>query len=505
MAAQDAVLVAAVARQNVRDSLARMEYHLARGARGTLGVEREVLFLDGLSREATRLGGNTQVGFKTKATQGLGARAKAALSSGSGATIGRAKSSLLATFSDETMFGARSWTYAGGQQWVWQANASACAACLANHGSRFFGSMFPEHPSCLCFPVPPDQAGHITSLSDSQLTDVLRDSNNPRFRAQAKLIDSGRLSVRDAIAGARRPSTRAFYERTLARLTEGVYGATTEVVGAGTVTVAATTAVETKPLTWVDDWQKAGKLELNAKKSEALLADAVATADKRLLGLDNLKAGFDRSAARLDRIRTVNARMANDGSRLLGEVRTWRHRITRDVQRQELLLDVGRMSDEAVKKYNEAYRAYNLKRRQLDFNRGFAGRDEYKQLTQELRALKPPRRSVKRGATVDELTDTLIHEMTHVLDTSGKLATKLLQDDILVEFRKYATSGKYQAEFKYGSEFQFVTPKGGETLAELVKMYTSGLGEAMTAEVWRETYPILSDWVLKNVVNGTLQ
>lgn len=234
MAAQDAVLVAAVARQNVRDSLARMEYHLARGARGTLGVEREVLFLDGLSREATRLGGNTQVGFKTKATQGLGARAKAALSSGSGATIGRAKSSLLATFSDETMFGARSWTYAGGQQWVWQANASACAACLANHGSRFFGSMFPEHPSCLCFPVPPDQAGHITSLSDSQLTDVLRDSNNPRFRAQAKLIDSGRLSVRDAIAGARRPSTRAFYERTLARLTEGVYGATTEVVGAAT-------------------------------------------------------------------------------------------------------------------------------------------------------------------------------------------------------------------------------------------------------------------------------
>lgn len=512
MAAEDAVLVAATARNSVRDSLDRMAFHLARGKRGALGVSREVEFLDGLSREATRLGGGTQVGKVTTATQGLGSKAKAALSGGNSATIGRAKSSLLATFSDDTMYGARSWTYTGGNMsWVWQANGSACAACLSNHGSTYFGSMYPEHPSCLCFPVNPVNAGHISALSDKQLLDVLRSSNNPAFRAQANLVDRGGITVRDAINNARRPSTRLHYAKTLRRLESGVTGLSTD-AGATVVATAAPVAAPTeKSISWMSEWEASGKLKLNAKTSRQLLDDALAIVEERIAGMPHLRKGFDEAADYFSKVSAVNKPIADDGSRTLGVVKRWWKRFDPDeiTIRTELQLDVARLDTSAIKAYNVAWRQYGddyfFLRKQADRFR-FADEVRYRGVLDELKALektKPTKRSLKRAATPEEIADTWIHEMTHAWDTNGILSDKLLADGMKEEYRRIASTGKYQDEFAYGAELT-KDKQGRETLAEMVRMYTSGFRESgvnnMTAEVWRETYPTLAEWVEKNVL-----
>lgn len=226
MAAEDSVMVAAHAREEVRKSLDRMAYHLTRGPRGVRGWEREVRFLDSLSKQSARLGQNTALGTAIAGgKEGLGSRALAALEGGNSASIGRTKSSLLASFSDDTMLGARAWTYEGGftnvdATWIWMANASACAACLANHGEKFYGAMVPEHPSCLCWPTDDNDAlaRGVKKLDDGQLLDTMRNSNNPRWRAQAQLVDDGRFSVRDVINLNKRPSTFKYYKQTLKQL-----------------------------------------------------------------------------------------------------------------------------------------------------------------------------------------------------------------------------------------------------------------------------------------------
>lgn len=227
MSAEDAVFVAANAREEVRKSLDRMQYHLGRGTKGLRGVAREVDYLDALSRQAARLGQSTAGATRmARGNQGLGTKALDALSKpGNTAYIGRTKSSLLAGFSDDVMWGAREWTYTEGRTvWVWVTNGSACAACLANHGSTFQTYFSPEHPSCLCYPerVSVARENGVTRLDDDTLLNVMRTSNNPRWRAQAQLVDNGTLSVRDAIQLNRRPATAAKYRAdALARLQRG--------------------------------------------------------------------------------------------------------------------------------------------------------------------------------------------------------------------------------------------------------------------------------------------
>lgn len=225
MSAEDAVMVAANARQEVRRSLDRMEYHLGRGQRGVRGVKREVDFLDALSRQAARVGqataGTTRL---AGGDQLLGRKAQAALSSGNSAAIGRTKSSLLAGFSDDVMWGAREWTYRDSVGWIWQTNGSACVTCLANHGHVFHGYFSPEHPSCLCFPEDVSRAAArgVEPLNDSQLLNIMMTSNNPRWREQGRLVQDGFWSLSDAIDANRRPNTKARYEQqALARLVRG--------------------------------------------------------------------------------------------------------------------------------------------------------------------------------------------------------------------------------------------------------------------------------------------
>ena len=131
MAAEDAVLTAAIARQQVRESLDRLEFHLGRGVRGQLGVDREVRYLDSLSKQAARLGQTTAVGSTlAPGKEGLGTRAKIALSSGNSAAIGRTKSSLLASFSDDVMLGARQWTYGDVRTHLGLGSKRQCLCCM---------------------------------------------------------------------------------------------------------------------------------------------------------------------------------------------------------------------------------------------------------------------------------------------------------------------------------------------------------------------------------------
>lgn len=213
MAAEDAVFVAANAREEVRKSLERMEFHLGRGRRGFRGVQREVNFLDALGRQSARLGGATAGTVSVGATPRLGQQALEGMragAAGNAAVRGRAKSSVLAKFSENTMAGARQWTYLGATTWMWIANGSACVACLDNHGTISSGSFTPEHPSCLCFPENPGlaQARGVQRLSDQQLQGVLLNSNNIRFVRVGNLIRNGTKTRREAAADASRTSPR---------------------------------------------------------------------------------------------------------------------------------------------------------------------------------------------------------------------------------------------------------------------------------------------------------
>lgn len=234
MPAEDAVFTAAVARDEVRKSLNRMEYHLSRGDRGLLGVKREVAYLDALGRQSARLGAGANIGaVNVGAKLGLGERAKLSLlqaQAGNGARAGKLKSSVLAEFSQDTMDGARQWTRVVDTPWVWVANGSACAACLANHGTEQQGEFVPMHPSCLCWPANPGEAAAegIRQLTDEELVQTLLDSNNPEFASIGRKIQRGQMSIAEAAEAATRRSSKglrawnAARRRMQARVSEGV-------------------------------------------------------------------------------------------------------------------------------------------------------------------------------------------------------------------------------------------------------------------------------------------
>lgn len=196
MAAPDAVTAVAVARREARASLERMQYHLARGARGRRGVAREVAFLDALHRRTIIQTGQA-IGISTvgRANESLGKKALAALSKGSSSVIGRTKSSILADFSADALQVPRDQASALGV-WIWTANASACPSCLSRHGQRFTGQFVPLHPSCLCIPQPLGTPG-LRPLSDSELVSMAEQYGNPRYSSAIRRFRKGELSRED--------------------------------------------------------------------------------------------------------------------------------------------------------------------------------------------------------------------------------------------------------------------------------------------------------------------
>lgn len=208
MAATDAITSTAVARREVRRSLERLEYHLGRGAKGRLGVQREIRFLDALHRQSVRVAG-VAAGRSMRAfpMESFGAKAAAALSTGNRSVIGRMKSSILADFAADSLEPARAWAEFAADGWVWTANASACPTCLSMHGSVGRGPFMPMHPSCLCIPQDIGTPG-LHRLTDDQLVQVAREYGNPRYLRAVAEFAAGRLS-RAELAGVEAVNARA--------------------------------------------------------------------------------------------------------------------------------------------------------------------------------------------------------------------------------------------------------------------------------------------------------
>ena len=163
MARRDAVRIATAARKHAKDSVERMERHLARG--NLAGAQREARFLNALDRqariEASRVTGN-RVRIPRSST---GTRALAAVRAGDR----MAKSIVLADMSFDIMEPAR---VGIGGTWVWTANHNACSACLLEHGRTFPPEAIftPMHRSCHCLP---DTPGLARQLTNSEIGNLL--------------------------------------------------------------------------------------------------------------------------------------------------------------------------------------------------------------------------------------------------------------------------------------------------------------------------------------------
>lgn len=192
MPAADAVTSTAIARREARNSIERMQFHLGRGVKGTVGVDREVRFLDGLHKSSVGQGANAVGRAAAVNAPSFGAKAKTALQSGNAATIGRAKSSILADFSADSLQIPRDEAFIMGE-WLWQANASACPTCLDDHGNKNTGGFTPNHPSCYCVPAPIGTPG-LHPLSDAELISTQRAFGDPRYSSQIDKFESGKIS-----------------------------------------------------------------------------------------------------------------------------------------------------------------------------------------------------------------------------------------------------------------------------------------------------------------------
>ena len=202
MPAPEAVGTVAVARSEVRKSLDRLDYHLARGAKGAKGVRREIAYLDALHRQTVRNASNA-VGlgtFGARPQDSFGLKAAEALRTGQGKSIGRMKSSVLADFSADGLHPAR---FMAGTPalptWTWQANASACPTCLVRHGNPYSGQFVPSHPSCLCIPVstPIAKAYGVEKLSEGQVREAVETWGDPRYLKQFEKMDNGLIDFSD--------------------------------------------------------------------------------------------------------------------------------------------------------------------------------------------------------------------------------------------------------------------------------------------------------------------
>lgn len=110
----------------------------------------------------------------------------------------------------------------------------------------------------------------------------------------------------------------------------------------------------------------------------------------------------------------------------------------------------------------------------------------------------PPDMAVLRWATDDEIAETLLHEMTHVLDFLSDVRLREKFDaDLTARIRGIYAGGNGDGAFWYAAS------DPAEGLAEIVEMYVYGTridGKAvLTGEAWRAKYPDLAEWVEKNV------
>ena len=192
MPVADAVTTTAIARREARNSIERMQFHLGRGVKGAVGVDREVRFLDALHKNSVNQGARAVGRSSRVVAPSFGQKAKDALSTGNKATVGRAKSSILADFSADSLQIPRDNALLLGE-WIWQANASACATCLSDHGHRFTGLFVGNHPSCLCVPAEVGTPG-LNPLSDQEIVSTMRQFGDPRYASDVERFANKQIS-----------------------------------------------------------------------------------------------------------------------------------------------------------------------------------------------------------------------------------------------------------------------------------------------------------------------
>jgi len=525
MAAEEAVFTAAVARDEVRKSLMRMEYHMSRGPAGLRGVTREQNFLDALGRQSARLGAGTAGGVNVGAKAGLGTRARAALiarQNGNGVSAGRFRSSLLAEFSQDTMSGAREWTYDGKSEWVWVSNASACPACLDQHGKRFKGAFVPMHPSCLCFPQDPQEAAAngVQPLTEQQLVDTLMASNNAAFASVGEAVRSGRMSIAEAAEQATRRSAKglARWQKTITdqraraqRIAEDTIFGPVEVVA----------PEPTVPANIVDDLPTKGeivgaldeveveqfvlrpdgaKITYKAKKHQAII-DEVERRLNQVIDHPGMRAKLRAALDNLTEFRTYS----NAQQTTVGRFKWWGrpgHSSKRAIE-----VNMRRMDPTKVAEYNAAMDAANAAAQAADdlYRAAEITPLDYQQRINRIKRNLPDKKSLYIDSTVDDVVDTLVHEGFHAIDEAtgfklGSRAAREIQKDVQAI---YHSSDPNARAFQYAAELRPTGRRGVETAAEMVRMYFMGTGEQATsagiapisAAEWRRTYPKLAAWV----------
>ena len=535
MPAEEAVFTAAVARTEVRKSLARMEYHLTRGAAGVRGVDREIAFLDGLGRQSARLGAKTAGGANVTSAPGLGRRARTALvrqQMGQGASAGRIKSGILAEFSQDTMSASREWTYDGEQTWIWTTNASACAACLDNHGKTFKGAFQQMHPSCLCFPQPPDEAAKagVKLLTSRQIVQTLVKSNNPAFRKVAVQIQQGAITIDEAAAAATRLSGkgRARWRAALHDQSQRARTATTDLENVPGVEFVAPPTATPEPATILTDVPTAAEVtttpvvrqELNllqtvqdsghgtrlaAAKHKAVLDDATKIFDQAIDN-DVYRARVHEAFQRINSVETVSRGSSN----VVGSF-GWAGPTGHPATRRTFTFNMRRQIEERAMQYSKDKRAWLAERGELSRLRFQAqtatGQADIDRQLKVLATKEPIKKDYKIYTDTQpiDIADTMVHEGFHAIDEITEFAhAKSAHELIEKEIRAIAGSktDPNALAFRYAAAPSPSIP-GVEAAAETVRMYFMGTGEMatsvgvapITATEWRALYPNLAKWV----------
>lgn len=184
---RETVKIASVTREQVKRRMRQLRIALDRN--DLKRADRLRKQLNALER-AARKRADAATGVRSRRVdEPLGNQAVRAVSSGSR----QATSSVLGRFSETVMCSSRALGEQN-EQWVWTANAGACAACLMEHGQRHQGQFAPLHPSCLCLPEGPDSPSRPLSNGEIGRQLIQRGGRDAKL---GKLLESGQLDRSD--------------------------------------------------------------------------------------------------------------------------------------------------------------------------------------------------------------------------------------------------------------------------------------------------------------------
>lgn len=547
MAASDAVRSTAIARKEVRASLERMEFHIARGPRGLKGVNREVRFLDALHRQTAQLGAKA-VGQSAavNARRSFGQEALSALRSGDGKSISRVKSSVLADFSADGLAAPRS-IATRFPSWKWQANGSACPTCLSKHGNLYTGVFIPTHPSCLCIAASP--SSDVRPLTEGEIIDMQAKYGDGRYKKLMGDLKAGRKTMSDIRAVENVNATRKGLAAVGRHNLEGIVRQNALPGGAPTQTgavprlrfsgqPAAVEVVEEVASEAVEPIKVFTGRTIEGKPTRAMKS-AMSEAEQIMADAVGTHRGFlERAAARVERVKMTASKGKRKAQRHNG---LWEEtnlkRTGRGANRRlekidkRLSMEMNRSDFAAHNAWVKEHNLYSdrISMRQLLDTPAvrststvrskpptFKPNPEFLPTTNDERfkAMEKwlkinPEPAAKFAAPPQALAETLLHELVHAADYStGKSINGLdtvlrrkLKIDGIDRLAKEAYAAGDKAMWYAASR-----GKPGETIADITRMYFFGdrydtVDQILkSAAEWRAAYPEMARWVEENVL-----